>query len=151
MTFDNDYKYLPPEWIRDLDVEGQLISTSYVPERNKYGVKCGQSIEEWEGMGWINARWDVRGWFQWYERFFRGRRGEDDDRQVGRWERCVGERGRWRRALIKQYIKRGVKFVSDEGLDDEEVEVSPVLSQTCFHWAWEMDQKELDKAWREGL
>ncbi|KAF4555814.1 Hypothetical protein D9617_2g057780 [Elsinoe fawcettii] len=147
-TISDDWTRLPPEWLSQLVPETHLTNPVYDPEVNKFGVKCGQSIEEWEANGWINAEWDVRGWFQWYERFFRGRRGEDDERQVGRWERCVGERGRWRRALVKGYLRKGVRDVADEGGEEE---VSPVLCQTCHHWAWEMRQGELDRVWEEGL
>ncbi|PSK60643.1 RNA polymerase II elongation factor ell1 [Elsinoe australis] len=148
-TISDDWKRLPEEWLSQLNVEQQLTNSVYDPEVNKFGVKCGQSIEEWEANGWINAEWDVRGWFQWYERFFRGRRGDDDERQVGRWERCVGGRGRWRRALAKGFLRKGVKSVADEGDGDEE-EVSPVLCQTCHHWAWEMRQEYLDEVWTVG-
>ncbi|KAF2154644.1 hypothetical protein K461DRAFT_238016 [Myriangium duriaei CBS 260.36] len=149
VTIGDDWEKLPADWLAGLDVGRLLTRDEYDPATNKFGVKCGQSIEEWEASGWINAEWDVRGWFQWYERFFRGRRGEDDERQVGRWERCVGERGRWRRALVKAYLKKGVRNVADEGVEEEEV--SPVLCQTCHHWAWEMRQEYLDRVWEEGL
>lgn len=140
---------LPSDWIAALNVEKQLTRDEYEPETNKYGVRCGQSIEEWEAAGWIRAEFDVRGWFQWYIRFFRGRRCEDDERQVGRWSRCVGERGRWRRTLLKRYLQAGVRSVADEGGDEEEV--SPVLHQTCLHWAWEIRQEVLDEVWKNGL
>lgn len=41
--------------------------------------------------------------------FFLGRRCEDDDRQVGRWDRVAGEAsGRWRRILLQKYRQKGV-------------------------------------------
>ncbi|KAG9543736.1 hypothetical protein KCU79_g17367, partial [Aureobasidium melanogenum] len=148
-TIEDDWKELPAEWLRDLSVEKYLISPDYDPEINKFRVKCGQSIEEWEAAGWINHAYDVRGWFQWYTRFWLGRRCDDDDRQIGRWERCVGERGRWRRMLLKKYLQAGVKTVADEGVDEEEV--SPVMHQTCHQWAWEVRQQSLDEAWAGHL
>ena len=75
------------------DVEKYLTSNTYDPEINKYGVACGQTIEEWEAAGWIVHEYDVRGWFQWYCRFWLGRRCADDDRQISRWKRCVTDRG----------------------------------------------------------
>jgi len=123
--------------ISGLGIERYLTCPTYDPEVNKYKVKCGQSIEEWEAGGWINHNHDVRGWFQWYCRFFMGRRCDDDERQVGRWRKCVGERGRRRRMLLKKYVSMGVREVFDDGEDEEQDDVSPVMHQTCFHWAYE--------------
>lgn len=149
-TIENDHLELPPSWIAGLDVERFLTSPEYDPEVNKYQVKCGQSIEEWEAAGWIAYEYDVRGWFQWYCRFFQGRRCEDDERQVGRWRKCVGETGRWRRTLLKKYRGMGVREVFDDGEDEERGDVSPVMHQTCFHWAYEVRQQDLDRFWDTG-
>ena len=53
---------------------------------NRFKVRAGQSLQEWEKAGWIWAG-DPRGWVQWYVRFWAGRRCEDDERQVRRCER----------------------------------------------------------------
>jgi hypothetical protein len=146
ITISNDWTELPRAWTSGLDIERHLTNPRYNPEINKYGVSCGQSIEQWEANGWINHQYDVRGWFQWYCRFFMGRRCEDDERQIGRWSRCVGERGRWRRTLLKKYVQAGINSVVDE--DDDGVEgVSPAIHQTCHHWAWEVRQDVLDRWW----
>jgi hypothetical protein len=144
-TIQDDWKELPDEWLKNLTVETYLTSPTYDADINKFKVKCGQSIEEWEAAGWIAHGYDVRGWFQWYTRFWLGRRCDDDERQIGRWERCVGERGRWRRMLLKKYLQAGVREVADEGVDEDEV--SPVMHQTCHQWAWEVRQPSLDEAW----
>jgi hypothetical protein len=152
-TVQDDYQdTLLPQWRDGLSVERFLTSESYDPEVNKFGVQCGQSIEQWEAAGWIMHQFDIRGWFQWYCRFFRGRRCEDDDRQVSRWAKCVGEKGRWRRILVKKYLQAGVRSVVDEG--DEEMEeansrLSPTVHQVCHHWAWEIRQDTLDQAWQD--
>ena len=165
----DDYKELPTAWIDGLDVSRYLTSTVYDADVNKFKVSCGQSIEEWEAAGWINHDHDVRGWFQWYCRFFQGRRlsppGEteddggggsrssgpdEDERQVSRWRKCVGHPGgRWRRMLLKKYVALGVREVFDDGADEEEVEVSPVMHQTCHHWAFEVTQHVLDDFWAQ--
>jgi hypothetical protein len=150
ITIEDDYKELPRSWINGLDVSRNLASTTYNPDVNKFKVACGQSIEEWEAAGWINHDYDVRGWFQWYTRFFQGRRSEDDDRQVSRWRKCVGDTGRWRSMLLKKYVALGVREVFDDGADEDSPEVSPVMHQTCHHWAFEVRQNVLDNYWAHG-
>lgn len=154
ITVSDDWRELPNDWIEGLDIKRFLTSPDYDAEINKYGVACGQSIEAWEAAGWIDHQYDVRGWFQWYCRFFMGRRCEDDDRQVSRWARCVGERGRWRRALLKKYGLLGIRsvFADEGGGDDDEdaPDVSPVVHQTCFQWGWQVDQPTLDSFWQAG-
>ncbi|KAI1749187.1 hypothetical protein F4782DRAFT_313374 [Xylaria castorea] len=150
-TVSDDWRELPESWTDGLSVERYLTSDTYDPEVNKYGVACGQSIEEWEAAGWIVHEYDVRGWFQWYCRFWLGRRCEDDERQISRWRKCVGETGRWRRTLLKKYVQNGIRTVTDEDDEvDEKRDVSPVVHQTCHHWAWEVRQEALDRFWSNG-
>jgi hypothetical protein len=149
-TISGDHAELPDDWTAGLDVARYLIAPEYDADANKFKVACGQSIEEWEAAGWIDHRFDVRGWFQWYCRFYRGRRCDDDERQVGRWKRCVGSTGRWRRMLLKKYVAAGVREVWDDGADEDAPEVSPVMHQTCHHWAFEVTQDVLDEYWRTG-
>lgn len=147
-TISDDWKELPSEWTEDLNVQKYLISPSYDPDINKYKVQAGLPIEEWEASGWVNHRYDVRGWFQWYCRFYMGRRCDDDERQIRRWRNCVGETGRWRLSLLRKYVKEGVKSVFDDGEDGEDAaEVSPVQHQTCHHWGFEIRQGVLDEFW----
>lgn len=150
VTISDDWRELPAAWVSGLDVNTWLASPNYNPDINKYKVSCGQSIEEWEAAGWINHTYDVRGWFQWYCRFFMGRRCEDDERQISRWRKCVGETGRWRRMLLKKYMALGIEEVFDDGEDEDQVDVSPVMHQTCTHWAFEVRQNVLDEYWKIG-
>ena len=157
VTVADDWRELPASWTAGLSPPRFLTAPAYDPSVNKYGVACGQSIEEWEAAGWIAHEHDVRGWFQWYCRFWMGRRCADDDRQVARWRRCVGPSGRFRRALLRKYVQNGIRHVTDEGDggDDDgngerKGDVSPVVHQTCHHWAWEVRQEALDRFWRDG-
>ena len=65
----------------------------------------------------------------------------------------MGEKGRWRRVLLKKYVAAGVRNVMDDGEDEMEdggKGLSPVVHQTCHHWAWEVRQGVLDEAWGSG-
>jgi len=130
------WQELPKDWLEGLDVKNLVSSSFYDAPRNKYKVKCGASLEEWENSGWMNKQ-DPYGWFQWFCRFYQGRRTEDDERQIGRWARCAGETGRWKNNLISKIVKAGCGW--------DNYGVSPVVRQTLQHWAYQLNKEDFDK------
>ena len=55
------------------------------PSVNYFEIKSRQSLSVWRSKGWIIGP-DPRGWFQWYCRYFLGRRiSEIDILQIKRW------------------------------------------------------------------
>ena len=73
---------------------------------NIYGVKCGTSLRFGENKGWINKQ-DPYGWFQWYLRYWLGRKSKDNKRQIKRWKGIVN---RFKGKLIGMIKKVGGRF-----------------------------------------
>jgi len=70
----------PVSWFRN----AKLSPEKYDVLHNYFQIRASQSLAEWKRKGWIHPD-DPRGWFQWYCRYYIGRRHADDDRQIKRW------------------------------------------------------------------
>ncbi|MEI7511482.1 MAG: hypothetical protein WCJ84_04970 [Candidatus Peregrinibacteria bacterium] len=72
----------PQEWF----TSAKLSPHQKDPSLNFFGVDASLSREEWLKKGWI-FKDDPRGWFQWYCRYYMGRRLQEEDlRQIKRWK-----------------------------------------------------------------
>ena len=70
----------PASWF----LRAKLSPERHDPALNYFGVNASQPLSVWRKNGWIYHE-DPRGWFQWYCRYYMGRRSLDDERQIRRW------------------------------------------------------------------
>lgn len=112
--FEGEYDEFPAKWF-----ENAKLSDEYDKQCNYYMVKASQSLEEWRRKGWIHDE-DPRGWFQWYCRYYLGRRIEDDIRQIKRWKNMTRHIGQ-----IKSNCQPGDELCR------------PVQRQAVLHWAYD--------------
>ena len=92
---------------------------------NKYKVKVGSILKDWEKSGWISKQ-DPYGWVLWYLRFYHGRRTVDDERQIKRYNSLAGPNGRFRKRLISIIKSKKGKY--------NDKNISPKIRQTLQHW-----------------
>lgn len=106
----------PKDWYKN----AKLNSKIHEPKLNYFGVNASQPLSVWRKNGWIYKE-DPRGWFQWYCRYFIGRRIPDIDKwQVGRW-RAMSRHI----AQIKKNCMNG------------DIKCRPKQRQALLHWAYD--------------
>lgn len=89
-------------------------------ELNYFGVNASQPLSVWKKKGWIWKE-DPRGWFQWYCRYYMGRRiPKEDERQIKRWK------------AINRHIAQVVK-----NCRRGDTSCRPRQRQAILHWAYD--------------
>ena len=69
------------------NIDQKLQCSSYYDVRvDKYIVKWGTLLRFWENKRWIN-KIDPYEWFQWYFRYWLGRRSTDGESQINKWKK----------------------------------------------------------------
>ena len=125
------YKNSQKEFNQLKNIDSKYYCSDYYDVSvNKYSVKCGTSLRFGENKGWIN-RTDPYGWFQWYFRYWLGRRSVDDKRQINRLKKVVG---RFKGKLVKMIQDNDSKF--------DDYSISPKIRQILLHWGYELTEED---------
>ena len=105
----------PADWFEN----AKLCAEKHDPSLNFFGVNASQPLSEWRRKGWIYHE-DPRGWFQWYCRYYLGRRCCDDERQIKRWKA----------------MRRHVAQIRKNCLDGD-LNCRSKQRQALLHWAYD--------------
>lgn len=106
----------PKDWFENAKLSPEKTDISL----NYYQVDASMPLEKWQEKGWIHPD-DPRGWFQWYCRYYYGRRiPEEDQIQIKRWKAIKRHAGA---------IKKNCK--------DKDQNCRKKQRQTLLHWAYD--------------
>lgn len=106
----------PASWFAQAKLSPQRRNCSL----NFFGVDASQPLSVWQAKGWIHPD-DPRGWFQWYCRYYMGRRLPlEDSRQIGRWKA----------------IRRHVRQI-ERNCEPGDLTCRPRQRQALLHWAYD--------------
>jgi hypothetical protein len=109
-------KEFPASWY----AHAKLCADRHDPKLNCFGVNASQPLSLWRKKGWIHKD-DPRGWFQWYCRYYMGRRLPDEDsRQIKRWK------------AVQRHIAQIKKNCGQGALI-----CRPRQRQALLHWAYD--------------
>ncbi len=106
----------PDEWYKN----AKLCPERHDPELNLFKINASQPLSVWRKKGWIHPA-DPRGWFQWYCRYYMGRRmGEEDKRQIKRWR------------AVKRHVAQVLRNCNKGDLQCRRKQ-----RQALLHWAYD--------------
>lgn len=105
----------PESWFRN----AKLCRDRHDPDFNFFKVNASRPLSYWKKKGWIYWE-DPRGWFQWYCRYYMGRRCPDDARQIRRWK------------AMKRHVSQVKKHCTPEDWS-----CRPKQRQALLHWAYD--------------
>ena len=109
-------KEFPADWFK----KAKLCPEQHDPKLNYFGVNASKPLSYWRKKGWIYPD-DPRGWFQWYCRYFMGRRlPREDQRQIKRWK------------AMARHIAQVKKNCPPGGIT-----CRPKQRQAILHWAYD--------------
>lgn len=109
-------KDLPKDWFKGVKLSRDGKKHA---ELNFFKVGASQPLSVWQKKGWINKQ-DPHGWFEWYCRYYLGRRSEDDERQIKRW------------LAIRRHLAQVAKNCRAGDLS-----CRPTQRQALLHWAYD--------------
>lgn len=110
-------KEFPSDWYTRAKLSPEFRDKSL----NYFKIDASQSLKEWRRKGWINEKEDPRGWFQWYCRYFMGRRIPEYDKiQIKRWRAIARHIGQ---------IKKNCHV--------RDLSCRPRQRQALLHWAYD--------------
>lgn len=109
-------KEFPASWF----TKAKLSPEGKNSKLNFFGVDASQPLSVWQQKGWIHKD-DPRGWFQWYCRYYLGRRTPAEDaRQIKRWK------------AIRRHVAQLKK-----GCPTRDLACRPRQRQALLHWAYD--------------
>ena len=107
------------EFPKDWFIKAKLCHERHDPKLNYFRINESQPLSVWRNKGWIYHE-DPRGWFQWYCRYYMGRRCTDDERQIKRWKAMKRHI-----VQIKKHCKQG------------DCSCRPKQRQALLNWAYD--------------
>ena len=144
-------KEFPKSWFKGLDRKKHLVRpfSKYDKSVNKYKVKVGLKLKDWEKKKWIYAV-DPYGWFQWYCRFYQGRRlhNDQENKDVDRKQiKRFNNMSRFVGSLVTM-IKNKEAETGESHWNDYSVGAG--YRQTLLHWGYQLTLADYNRFKREG-